>query len=52
MMKKLIRPRKKQIIFRRTFTSNSFAFQKEKCSAESAAFGGGRKVLCDLQNTK
>lgn len=33
--------KKKQIIFRRTFTRNGFAFLGEKCPAESAVFGSG-----------
>lgn len=36
---KTYKAKKKQIIFRRTLTRNGFAFQKEKCPAESAAFG-------------
>lgn len=37
---KTYKAKKKQIIFKRTFTPNGFAFQKEKCSTESAVFGG------------
>lgn len=38
---KTYKAKKKQIIFRRNFTRNGFAFQEEKCLAESAVFGGG-----------
>lgn len=38
---KTYKAKKKQIIFRRTFPRNGFAFQEEKCPAESAEFGGG-----------
>lgn len=38
---KTYKAKKKQIIFRGTFTRNGFAFQEEKCLAESAVFVGG-----------
>lgn len=38
---KTYKAKKKQIIFRRTFTRNGFAFQEKKCPAESAVFGDG-----------